>query len=280
MAPATTDDEDAPDDDLMPRSNRRPLPDEIRRNRDEQAAANEHNRERFEAAVDANIAAHRLGLYALEQAHQRLADGLNFDLTGDTRPTAVWQIAGRCIGIAQLMLDALELGYTGEVMHLARALHEADRLAEIFTIPEEESLLRRWLADEGDDWVRPGQVRAAEERFEARLEQAMEAAGLAPLRRTNALTRTIYGEHSEAAHHRRRWTQDAVVLPLRTMIRGRTTHWLRRAGTTAALLPVVEEGVMSIGHALAVLYGPGWYDRQVKPLLESFAAVRQAQPLP
>ena len=278
MASGFTDsDEDARDDDLMPRPNRRDLPNAVRRNRETQAATDERDRERFEAAVEANITAHRLALDTLERAHQRLADELDFDLTGDTRLAAVWQLAGRCIGIARLMLDAFELGYTAEVLHLARALHEADRLIEIFTVPEEEDLLRRWLAGE---WVRPGEVRAAEERFEQRLEEAMCAAGLPPLRRTNELTRTVYSEHSEAAHHRRRWTQDAVISPLRTMIRGRTTHWLRRAGTTAALLPVVEECVMAIGSGLAVFYGPDWYERQVKPLLESFAAVGEAQPLP
>ena len=107
------------------------------------------------------------------------------------------------------MLDSLELGYTSEVLHLARALHEASRLVEIFNVPEEHELLREWLAGE---WVRPGVVRAAEEqeRAEERLEGAMLAAGLPPLQRMGEMTRTIYGEHSEAAHHRRRWTQDAV----------------------------------------------------------------------
>jgi hypothetical protein len=32
-------------------------------------------------------------------------------------------MAGRCIGISRLMLDALALGYCGEVRHLARSLH-------------------------------------------------------------------------------------------------------------------------------------------------------------
>jgi hypothetical protein len=74
-----------------------------------------------------------------------------------------------CIGIARLLCDALLLGYTAEVLHLARALHEADHLVSIFVLDEGAGLLRKWLADEGDEWVQPGEVRAAEEKFEERL---------------------------------------------------------------------------------------------------------------
>lgn len=36
---------------------------------------------------------------------------------------------------------------------------------------------------------------------------------------------------------------------------------------------------MAIGDGIGQFYGPGWYEGNVKPLIESFAAVRQAQPL-
>lgn len=213
--------------------------------------------------------------------HQWLADELDFDVMGDTRPAGVWQMAGRCIGIAQLIIDALALGYTRtEVQHLARALHEADRLVDIFGIPEEADLLRKWLADEGDEWVRPRAVREAEKRFEKRLAKAMREAGVPELRRTDELTRRIYGQHSEAAHHRRKWTQDAVAPQLRTMIRGRTTVWARRAVGARKMLGIVEESVASVGDALAPFFGPGWYEQHVIPVLASFEALRVTHPLP
>lgn len=37
---------------------------------------------------------------------------------------------------------------------------------------------------------------------------------------------------------------------------------------------------MAIGNGLTVFYRPDWYDQQVRPLLGSFAAIRDAQPLP
>jgi hypothetical protein len=108
----------------------------------------------------------------------------------------------------------------------------------------------------------------------------MREAGLPELRRTKDLTLQVYGLQSEGAHHRRRWTQDAVNPELRSMIRGPTAHWRRRAGTAASLLAVVEGSVMTVGDALGFFIGPGWYEQAVKPLLAELAALRAARPLP
>jgi hypothetical protein len=107
----------------------------------------------------------------------------------------------------------------------------------------------------------------------------MREAGVGTLPQTDALSSQLYREHSQAAHHQRRWVQDAVFPRLRTMLRGRSDHWLRRAGTTASLLAVVEEGVLAVGDGLGRFYGPGWYEENVKPLIQGLAAMRQAQPL-
>lgn len=164
-------------------------------------------------------------------------------------------MCGRIVGIAQLMLDALRLSYTAELLHLARAVHEADRLLFLFQIPEEADLVKQWLDDEV--WVRPKATREAEDRFEERLAEAMKAAGVPGLPRTKPMSEDIYGHHSEAAHHRRRWTQDAVLPDLRTMTRGKSDHWVRRVGTVAAMLPVVEEAVTSVGDLRQYSFGEG-----------------------
>jgi hypothetical protein len=64
-----------------------------------------------------------------------------------SRPAATWQMAGRCIGIARLVCDALELGYTAECCTLRARCTSADRLADIFPLPEGTDLVRKWLAD-------------------------------------------------------------------------------------------------------------------------------------
>ncbi len=267
-------------DPLTPRFSRTGLPEQVRRDRQTQATRDEADRQQWEPAIDAHIASHRLALDFLAETHQWIADEFDFDLIGDSRPAAIWQMSGRCIGIGRSLLDALQLGYTAEVMHLARALHEANRLAGIFGTEEGTELVRKWLADDGEEWVRPSEVRIAEGEFEERLAQAMQEAGLGTLERTAERSREIYGQHSQAAHHRRRWTQDAVAPRLRTMLRGRSTPWIRRAGTTAAMLAVVEESVIAVGDALQAFLPQGWYSQRVKPFLETFEALRQSQPLP
>jgi hypothetical protein len=150
---------------------------DVLRLREAKAAREPQDRARFEAAIEGNIAPHRMALDFLDTTHQWIADTLDFDLVGDSRQAATWQMCGRCIGIARLICDALAMGYTDEILHLARALHEADRLAGIFPQQEGTELLRRWLADEADDWVRPGQVRAAQEQFSERVSQIVREAG-------------------------------------------------------------------------------------------------------
>lgn len=131
-------------DDLTPPLKRTGLPAGIRRNREEQRRRDAADRARFESAVDAHIAAHRMALDFLMETHQWIADEYDFDLAGRTRQAAIWALSGRCLGVARVMLDALALGYTAEVLHLARAEHEASRLAEIFGEEEGTDLLRRW----------------------------------------------------------------------------------------------------------------------------------------
>jgi hypothetical protein len=56
----------------------------------------------------------------LEEFHQRIADTTNLDLVGDTRPSAVWQVAGRCISLARAGVVLLRAGFTAEAVVLTR----------------------------------------------------------------------------------------------------------------------------------------------------------------
>jgi hypothetical protein len=152
----------------------RKLPPRIARNRVEQAARDAADGARLRQPISAHVAARRIALDLLTSTHQGLADGSDLDLTGSTRPAAVWQMAGRCLGIARALICLLEQGFTAEVLHLGRALHEATRLLSALGDREEDALLRKWLAGE---YISPGSVRAAEERYEQRLAAAMAAEG-------------------------------------------------------------------------------------------------------
>lgn len=186
-------------------------------------------------------------------------------------------MSGRCIGIARLVLDAVALGYTSEHLILIRSLHEADRILDVFCDPAESGLLARWLADERT--IKPSESRKAEQRFEERLGEWMTEVGLPELARTEQPTRELYGKYSEAAHHRRAYVQELVSSPLRQMLRGPATAWERRAVAVGVASAAVEEAVESVGSGFAFFYGVPWYAQNIKPYIESFEALRIAQPL-
>jgi hypothetical protein len=54
--------------------------------------------------IEGHLAVYGVALDQLERAHQRIADITDLDLSGETRPAAVWQVAGRCIGFARAVL--------------------------------------------------------------------------------------------------------------------------------------------------------------------------------
>ena len=266
-------------DDLTPPIAGQALPEEVKGRRRAQAELETRERDVYAPRIVAHVAAHRMALDTLERLHQDRADVLDFDLVGDTQPAAVWQMAGRCIAISRLMLDAITLGYSGEVLILSRSLHEATRLLDAFVYDEDTTLVRTWLADEGSEWVRPSAARKAIDAYEKRIEDAMVADGDKPVKRSADLSRRLYDQQSQAAHHRRRYVQNAVSPDLRQMVRGPETDWTRRASIIATVCQQIEEAVMSIGEALERFYGQGFYEAQVKPFVVSFEALRQAQPL-
>jgi hypothetical protein len=265
-----------PIDDLSPPVTARRLPPRIVRNRSLQAGRDGADRERFEHVIDAHAAARRKALDALADWHQALADESDLDLVGDTRPAAVWQMMGRCIGIARAMLDLLALGYAAEVLHLGRALHEATRLLSALGDDEEDSLLRKWLAGK---YVSPADVRKAEQRYEERLAAKMVAEGETELPRTETLTREIHKRLSEAVHHQRPAVHGEVSLQLRIMRRGPDPVWERRAADAPVILMLVGETIDSVGGALEHFHGPPWYAENVKPYLAAFETLAREQPL-
>jgi hypothetical protein len=265
-----------PAEELNPRVTARKLPPQIARNRLEQAARDAADCARLQQPISAHVMARRIALDMLATAHQSLADGYDLDLTGSTRPAAVWQMAGRCLGMARALICLVERGFTAEVLHLGRALHEATRLLSALGDPEEDALLRKWLAGE---YVSPSAVRAAEERYEQRLAAAMAAEGRSELPRTGPITKKIYTKMSEAGHHQRPAVEGDVAPLLRTMVRGPDPTWERRAAAASVTLSFVGEAIDSVGDALARFHGRAWYDEHVRPFWASFEALARKQPL-
>lgn len=228
--------------------------------------------------VEAHLATYRMAFDALEDLHQRIADTTDLDLVGDTRPSAVWQAAGRCISLARAMLVLLEAGFSAEAVVLGRTLHEADRLLNALADDSEDELLNTWLADAGRDYVTAKNARLAHERAEAQIDELLAERGLPTIESTIEHSRELYDWFSKAAHNRRGWVQENVSPPLRTMIRGPQPPE-RRAGTVEVLGHTLEEAVNCVGEALGRFYGPDFRKAKIAPLVDSFYAIREASPL-
>lgn len=249
---------------------------ETRRRRNEQDG---RTRLVYESRIEAHITFHRGVLEYLTNLHQWVADTYDFDVKANTRLAALWEMAGRCLGIARLILDSLQLGYTAEVLHLGRAVHEANRLLNTFHMQGEDAIVRRWLAGE---YVSPGECRQAEERFDQFLAEEMKKRGHEPIGiERGELSRDMYKKLSEAAHHRRKWTEDVVFVEERAMFTGPTSDYYRRAATVSSLVLVVEETVIGVGDSISqVIPDRQWYTNSIKPLIETFATLRVTHSLP
>ena len=229
--------------------------------------------------IDGHLAAYHLALDELERWHQAVADQTDLDLTGESQWAAIWQVAGRSIGYARSVLILARAGHGDEALPLARALHECDRLLEALADPGEQELVRRWLEDADDRHVRPREARAAVERIEQRVNREMRDAGAEPLLTTIALTRQLYDRMSAVAHNRRKATQSVVSEPLRTMSRGKHRSVFGRVAAVRMLGGVVEEAVTSVGDGLAQIFGSAFYRDTVRPMVQSFEAIRREMPL-
>lgn len=269
------------DDDLNPKLAQRDLPAETEANRAYYEIENATQGAILEPRIAAHQAAYRLALDNLDRFHTQVADRTDLDLVGDTRPAAVWQMAGRSIGLSRACLDLLQLGYCAEVVPLSRTLHEANRLVQTFAERTEDELLRIWLADEGrHKWVRPNQAREAIERAEEKLNDLMREHDAEVPGTTTELSITIYDHLSRAAHNRRAWVQDAVSSDLRQMAIAKHPSPLRRAGTLASIGGTIEEAIQLVGDALAAtFYGKRFWSEHVQPYIKSFEALRATQPL-
>jgi len=265
------------DNPLEPAIKRRDLPAEVIESRTQASA--EYGR--FEAMlrprVEAHVATYGMALDVLTMLHQELADTLDFDITGDTRQPAVWQMAGRCIGLARALLYLVRAGFCAESIPTARALHEADRLLDAFADPDEDELLLQWLRD--TNWIPPRDARKARGRIEEKLDEAMSDAGMPPLRGTVDLSGDLYGRLSGAGHHRRPFVAEAVSVPLRQMATGPHPDPIHRATYVEWAGHVIEEAVQTVGDAFVRFYGPAFFNKQVGPLVSSFKAIREAQNL-
>ena len=268
------------DSDLNVSIRRRELPKEVDEARRQAQAENELIEPIARPRIEANLMACQLVLDTLTTYHAGVADKTDLDVTGDSRGAAIWMVAGRCLGLGSSLLALARAGIDNEVLVMGRAIHEATRILLVFNDPDEEELIRLWLKDEGKHaYVRPSAAREAQDRFEAKLDEATDRAGLPSLGRTADLSAQVYDQMSRTAHCRRSSCANSVAEPLRQMTYGYHRSPVRRAACAEWTASMTVEVANAVGDALRAFYGQGFFAEKIAPLIQSIAAVRQEQPL-
>jgi hypothetical protein len=153
-------------------------------------------------------------------------------------------------------------GIGDEGLPVARSLHEADLLLEALADPHEGDLVRQWLEDRDDAWVRPRHTREAVARIEGRLDERMREAGAEPIAGTGGVGRELYHRMSVVAHNRREGLRLALAPSLRTMTRGRHPSVFGRAIAVSFAGTMVEEAVAHVGEALNAFLWPVVFGRR------------------
>jgi hypothetical protein len=295
--------DDAPDDAELDGVLRwRELPEEVKRKRWIAHRDNEYAAAVLQSRIDGHLQAYATVLDALDEAHRNVGDYTDLDLAASSRQAAVWLVAGRCIACGRAALALLAAGFGAESTAPERMAHEATRLLSVLADEDEPTLLRRWLADEGQKWVRPRETREAQERMRRRLRDTMVAAKAAAeaageTEQAAAIEeglsqewaqddspllpagRQLYDVLSRVAHSRRSGVRDAVSVELRQMATGPHPDPRIRAEYVFYGGMIVEEVALAVGDALGRFYGPGWFLTQVKPLIDTLTTLREMVPL-
>lgn len=257
------------------------LPPEVKVLREQHRKQDAQLREIVKPRAEAHIAACRIVAKDLQRWHQQIADTTDLNLDGYSRGSAVWLLAGRCLGLHEVMIVQAEAGIDNEGLVVGRALHEASNILMAFLAnPDEEDLVRLWLDDDGKHrYVKQGAARAAQDRFETDLNEAMEKAGLPPLGNTINLKEELYDLMSRTAHNRRSSCVSSLWKEGRQMAYGRAPNALRWASAVEWTSSMTIEVVNSVGDALRSFYQGNFFVEKMAPLVQSIEAIRKTCPL-
>lgn len=259
----------------------RELPSEVQALREQHRIEDTQLRGVVKPRVDAHIAACRIVARDLQQWHQKVADTTDLDLDGYSRGSAVWLLAGRCLGLHEVLILQAEAGVDNEGLVVGRALHEACAILMAFLAnPDEEDLVRLWLDDQGKrGYVRQGAARAAQDRYELELNEAMKQAGVPEIGTTADLKADLYDRMSRTAHSRRSSCVSSLWRDGREMAYGRAPNALRWAAAAAWTSSMTTEVVNSVGDALRSFYGNGFFIKKMVPLVQSIDAICATVPM-
>jgi hypothetical protein len=225
--------------------------------------------------IDGNIQACQLGLDALVELHREIVETTDIDLEAETRWVAIWEMCGRCIALANALLDQLRSGYATETTGTARVLHEAIDLA-LAVAEGPEELVRRWLRGKQ---ISPKRASAEAHRFYERLTAGIAEQGQ-PLEEHPTYKRNLpemaklgipidqgaagairytsaraYGALSSGVHNRRAGVRASASPELRQFSYGPHPDPRIRADFVEEATGHIERTLLDVGTCLAEILG-------------------------
>jgi hypothetical protein len=147
-------------------------------------------------------------------------------LEADGDWTAIWEMGGRCLALANAYIDQCRRGFVVEAQITARALHVASLLAFVMCDENERSIRTDWLAGRE---LNPRDVRAALKRVQDSARQAMDAAGIEPAGDAVDLVKEFYKLLSGAPHNARLSFEESIGVEPRVFSYGPHPDWGMRA---------------------------------------------------
>lgn len=266
--------------DLEPELSERDLPADVLALREQAVREHEVFDDHLQVRIDAHLNAYDGVIDALITTHKAIADRTDLEIGADTRWSAMWELAGRCLAVSRVVLNDLRGGFASEADGSLRGLHEVTQLLVALSIAgEEEDALRRWLADE---YIKPATVRKILDRHQQRARAAAAAAGdEEEVGDVGVLSLDIYQRLSKSAHHRRRGFPESVAPALREFTYGPHPNAPIRADHVVFAGLLLEEVVIVVGGAFSRILGPGqgFLEAIVPPLIAAITLARQLFPL-
>ncbi len=217
-----------------------------------------------------------MAIDALIEAHRRLADATDIDLSAETRFVALWEMSGRCLGLASALLDQLRRGWTAETVGTMRVLHEAANLLVTFVEDEDETLTRRWLRG---GRIAPREARERVGEFQERAAELARAVGVEIEGDIEELGREIYRILTRGAHNDREGFAECVSGDTRAFAYGPHPDVRVRAVYVDYGGELIEQITMDVGSTLARFFGREFYDQTVKPLIRAMHVIRDDMPI-
>jgi hypothetical protein len=260
--------------DLEPPLEKAALPARVEARRTEAATEFAQLGQEIEPSIQAHIDAYEQAVEILAHAHADIADGTDIVIGAQTRWSAIWELAGRCLSECRLLVYALRGGFTVEASSNVRAVFEAMHL--LSAVAWDDAIAVRWL--NGDD-IRPNKARAALVKRESVARTRMKEIGIEPMGSIKSSGEWLYRYFSDSAHHRRGPIIKSTSLERRQFDYGPHPDPRVRAREVSGIGHTIETALIMVSFGLADIVGRDGIEYVLAEQAEKLEQVRQQYPL-